>query len=64
MLYVLYFWGEWLEAATEPEGAQHSRPLAVWDGTDEAGRKAGTGIYFVRLETESSRVVRKILLLH
>ena len=35
----------------------------VWDGRDEAGREAPTGVYFVYLETDNGRDAVKISLL-
>ena len=34
-----------------------------WDGRDARGRRAATGIYFIRLVTPEQRLVRKALLL-
>jgi hypothetical protein len=36
---------------------------ATWDGRDEKGRPAGSGVYFVRLESGADRATRKVLLL-
>ncbi|MDH4210757.1 MAG: T9SS type A sorting domain-containing protein [candidate division WOR-3 bacterium] len=39
-------------------------PISVqWDGNDNSGRKTSAGIYFVKLETEQSAVVEKVVLL-
>ena len=35
-----------------------------WDGRDDAGRDLGTGVYVYRLESESRRLIRRMLLLH
>ena len=36
--------------------------ISIWDGYDEAGRKAANGIYFIRLETHSTpAVVTKLI---
>ena len=35
----------------------------VWDGTDDAGRVAASGVYLCRMETESYRAVRKLVLI-
>jgi predicted outer membrane repeat protein len=35
----------------------------VWDGTNEAGRRVGTGIYLYRMEAGSYRASRKLLLI-
>jgi flagellar hook assembly protein FlgD len=35
----------------------------VWDGKDARGRRAGSGVYFYRLETELGVFSRKMLLL-
>ncbi|RKX69195.1 hypothetical protein DRP53_08960, partial [candidate division WOR-3 bacterium] len=34
-----------------------------WDGRDDSGRKVGSGVYFVRLETGNQKFTRKVLLL-
>jgi flagellar hook assembly protein FlgD len=34
-----------------------------WDGTDDQGHKAGTGIYMIRLRAGVYRQVRKMLML-
>jgi hypothetical protein len=36
---------------------------ATWDGRDEQDRPAGSGIYFVRLESGADHATRKVLLL-
>ncbi len=33
-----------------------------WDGTDDAGRRLSTGVYFCRLETDTDRSIRKLVL--
>ena len=33
-----------------------------WDGRDAAGRRAASGLYFVRLETATGVMVRKLVL--
>jgi hypothetical protein len=33
----------------------------AWDGTDRANRQLGSGVYFVRLETDSSITTRKVV---
>jgi hypothetical protein len=35
----------------------------VWDGLDASGRRAGSGVYLVRLETETRTATTKLLLL-
>ncbi|HTM00814.1 MAG TPA: FlgD immunoglobulin-like domain containing protein, partial [Candidatus Omnitrophota bacterium] len=35
-----------------------------WDGRDQEGRPAPTGVYFVRLDAESHSIVQKVALLH
>lgn len=35
----------------------------TWDGTDEFGRKLSSGIYYYRLETESQKATKKMLLM-
>jgi len=37
--------------------------VATWDGRDEAGRDAAPGVYFVRLETARSSLIRRVVLL-
>lgn len=37
--------------------------LRDWDGRDRAGRAAPSGLYFVRLEAEGHRIMRKLALL-
>jgi len=36
---------------------------ASWDGTDEAGKLMASGIYYYRLETDSQKATRKMLLM-
>jgi len=36
---------------------------ATWEGTDDHGRSAGSGIYFIRLEAGSHLATRKVLML-
>ncbi len=43
----------------EPAG----RHTALWRGLDQSGRKVGSGIYFVQLESPTAREVKKITLL-
>ena len=51
-------------ADTEFEAGPHA---AVWDGTTDAGRRAASGVYFVRIETAGRtgafRATRKLVLL-
>jgi flagellar hook assembly protein FlgD len=37
--------------------------VAVWDGRTDAGDRAASGVYFVRMETHAFRAVRKAVLL-
>ncbi len=37
--------------------------VAYWDGRDDAGRPAASGIYFARLEVGDAKVARKLVLL-
>lgn len=39
------------------------RFLMTWDGTDEAGRRVASGVYFYRLETTGATLTRKMMLL-
>jgi hypothetical protein len=39
------------------------RHVASWDGTDEAGSRVSSGIYFYRIATEGNRAERKMVLL-
>ncbi|MBD3162694.1 MAG: T9SS type A sorting domain-containing protein [Candidatus Eisenbacteria bacterium] len=48
-----------LDGETRVPGTQQ----VVWDGSDDAGRPAGTGTYFVRLQTERGAIARKMILL-
>ncbi|MBM4116175.1 choice-of-anchor D domain-containing protein [bacterium] len=49
------------ELLNEPRPAgEHA---VVWDGRDEAGRAAGTGVYFVRLEAAGLAESQKLVLL-
>jgi len=43
--------------------AQPGLTRVVWDGRDEQGREAASGIYFYRLKTEQSSLARKMVLL-
>ncbi len=38
--------------------------LATWDGMDSSGRRVGRGVFFLRLETGSSVLTRKVILLY
>ena len=40
-----------------PAGAQQT----AWDGRDDAGREVGSGIYFIRLETDRARVAQRLV---
>ncbi|RPJ45975.1 MAG: hypothetical protein EHM19_04720, partial [Candidatus Latescibacterota bacterium] len=42
------------------EAGEHS---AVWDGRDRAGREAGSGVYFYRLDAESASWTRSMVLI-
>jgi hypothetical protein len=45
-------------------GAQDAgRFVLTWDGTDEAGRRVASGVYFYRLEAPGATLMRKMLLL-
>jgi hypothetical protein len=37
--------------------------LAVWDGTDESGRRMSSGVYLVRLQAGGENAFRKMMLL-
>lgn len=43
--------------------AQPGLTRVVWDGRDEQGREAASGVYFYRLKTEQSSLARKMVLL-
>ena len=45
---------------TLPEGAHEAR----WDGTQENGRRAETGVYFYRFESDGSTSSRRFVLIH
>ncbi|MFH1680333.1 MAG: T9SS type A sorting domain-containing protein, partial [Candidatus Eisenbacteria bacterium] len=36
---------------------------AVWDGLDDGGREAGSGVYFIRLEAGDKTFVKRCMLL-
>ena len=49
-------------ARTLQEGRLPAGPhRRVWDGTDDAGRRVGPGIYFVRLDAERDHAREKIV---
>ena len=35
----------------------------VWDGKNDNGRSAGSGIYFIRLETQDKVITQKAMML-
>jgi hypothetical protein len=41
--------------------AQSGEHLRVWDGRDDSGMPAATGVYIVRLQTASSTLYRKVI---
>jgi hypothetical protein len=45
--------------AAEDQGP--GRYTVTWNGLDEGGRSVSPGIYFFRLETDSHRIVRKMV---
>lgn len=46
------------------DGARAAGPhVLVWDGRDERHRRAGSGVYFVRLRTPDRELERKVVLL-
>jgi flagellar hook assembly protein FlgD len=47
-------------AAGPLAAGEHAVP---WDGKDDAGRAAASGVYFVRLEGDGVRSTRKAILL-
>ena len=50
--------------ATLVDGAAPTgRHTALWKGVDGAGHRAGSGVYFVRLNSPTVREVRKITVL-
>lgn len=48
-----------LVSAAQPAGLRHVR----WDGTDDRGRAAASGVYLVRLSTPETATAKKVLLL-
>ncbi len=34
----------------------------TWSGTNDSGRRVGTGVYFVRLQSKSGTATRKMVL--
>ncbi|MDZ7721563.1 MAG: FlgD immunoglobulin-like domain containing protein [candidate division KSB1 bacterium] len=42
----------------QPAGHHH----IVWDGTDRSGRKASSGIYFIRIQTKEWNQMQKVVL--
>jgi hypothetical protein len=36
---------------------------AIWNGTDEYGKPVGTGVYFLKLYTQSTNLVKKITII-
>jgi hypothetical protein len=38
-------------------------PTITWDGTDDVGQPLSSGVYFLHLETQNSKIVEKIVLL-
>jgi hypothetical protein len=45
------------------EDASRGRHCALWDGSDESGHRAPSGVYFVRLDVGGSVRTRKLLLI-
>jgi hypothetical protein len=46
------------------EGELNAGPLRfAWDARNDAGKRVGSGIYFIRVETRTETAVRKVLLL-
>jgi hypothetical protein len=45
------------------QSLQHKVQSLTWDGTDNSGRKAPSGVYFVQLSTREKQKVQKIILL-
>jgi hypothetical protein len=43
------------------ERGRHER---VWDGRDEVGRRAATGVYFARLSVDGRTSEQKVMLVH
>ncbi len=39
------------------------RHHVLWDGTDDAGRPVGVGVYFIQLDVEGERISRKVMIL-
>jgi hypothetical protein len=44
------------------EHYQAGRYKAVWSGTEDNGRKVGSGIYFYRVKTEEKTVIKKMVM--
>ena len=49
-----------LRGATQTAAGYH---YLVWDGRDEEGRRVGSGVYLVTMETAKFRDVRKVMLI-
>ncbi len=52
--------GQLIQSWTGFEKGYHT---IIWDGKDRTGKKVGSGVYFYRLESDTRRFVRKMLLL-
>ncbi|MDO9576599.1 MAG: FlgD immunoglobulin-like domain containing protein [Candidatus Cloacimonadales bacterium] len=53
--------GQLVKTLVENEIVNHS--TFIWNGTDNSGNNAATGMYFVKMKTSSSEIGKKILLL-
>ena len=42
---------------------ERGRHELAWDGIDDAGRRASSGVYFVRLEVDGQSLARKLIML-
>ena len=49
--------------ALEPYASNLCEHLIHWDGTDDAGNRTASGVYFMRVEAGPNRAARKVVLL-
>jgi len=55
--------GRLVRALVEGEVVTMGRHESTWDGTDESGRTAASGVYFYRLETPLYSEIRRMTLM-